>query len=328
LTAVAAPNAAAARVNDSINRKPVMPPQSDPVPGAPYIKPWLPPATAALPPAPKSPAALATAPQIEVIIRQGNLGVFFVGDGVPGTLTRTQLMSFYGGANNLFQVAKLRGAKVPGKDSEEIDVVANLAQVQYEALFCGETFFQAALAGGQQKSLIVRLLSMAEKANTGSRPPGDYTAAPGLKDLVTKEGTPMNPLPGRCINLFGEGESPGFEDYSSDIDFCSHTFSLGSGPPGAQFGHRPWTHDPRLPPGPGIPDKSVNNICCRSSPIYPVTIKEILRVGVKGCRVTYAEASGNGKYSNKLKQGLAGAANVIAEGEAMRGGRAIVLELL
>jgi hypothetical protein len=251
-------------------------------------------------------------------------GAFFVVAGDGGTLTRLQLISFYGSAKNPFQVAKLRGANVQAKDGEVIDVVTNLAPAYYEALNCGETFFQAAAPGGERKSLIVRLLSMVDKAIPMKLPGGDYSAADGFKDLVTKAGTPMNPLPGRRINLFGEGESPDFEDYSSDIDFCSHTFSMGNGPDGVALGHRPWTGDPRQPPG--IPGKSVNNICCRGSPIYPVTINEILRIGASKCRVTYAEASGAGLMCDKLRKGLPGS-TVIAEGEVMRGGRAIVLEL-
>jgi hypothetical protein len=228
-------------------------------------------------------------------------------------------------------VAKLRGANPQAKDLEKITVVTDLAPVFYEALCCGETFFQAVSADGLKKSLIVRLLSMADQAVRGTQHPDDYSAAAGFKDpvtgkdLVTKAGTPMNPLEGRRINLFGEGEAPDFEDYSSDIDFCSHPFSFGNGSGGVKTGHRPWTNDPRKP-SPGIPDKSVRNICCRCSPIYPVTTGEILRIGAGGCRVTYAEADGKGPMCRKLRDGLP-SAKVIAEGEVLKGGRAIVLEL-
>jgi hypothetical protein len=301
-----------------------MPPQSDLVPSFPTVYPWLPQARGALPTNPGSAAALAIAPQIEVIIRQGTTGELHVLDAHLGMLTRSQRISHYGGANNYFQVAHLRDA-VQNKDIEKIFVLTNLAtKIYYEALFCGETFFQAAKADGERKSLIVRLLSLVDQPTKLGLPRGDYSPAVGFKDLVTKAGTPINPLPGRRINLFGEGETPGFEDYSTDIDFCSHTFSNGNAPAGAKFGHRPWTADPRQPPG--IPDKSVTNICCRGSPIYPVTIKEILRIGAGKCRVTYAEASGEGKNCNKLKQGLTGA-TVIAEGDVLEGGRGIVLEL-
>jgi len=302
-----------------------MPTPSDPTPGAPYVKPWIPDTKGALPPAPRSPAALSTAPQIEVIIQQGATGAFFVIGGDGGTLTRTQLISFYGGGNNPLQVAKLRGTRAQAKDMEEVNVVTNLAPVYYDALACGETFFQATSPDGGKKSLLVRLLSLANQAIRGSLPPGDYSPAKDLKGLVTKDGTPLDPLPGRKINIFGEGESPDFEDYSSDIDFCSHTFCFSNGPPGVQYGHRPWTADPRRP-SPGIPDKSVTNICCRSSPIHPVTTNEILRIGASKCRVTYAEGNPKAEYCKKLRAGLPGA-KLIAEGEVIKGGWAVVLEL-
>ncbi|MBV9275656.1 MAG: peptidoglycan-binding protein [Verrucomicrobia bacterium] len=266
--------------------------------------------------------------QEEVIIAQGNIGTIRVVDGSGGTLVRSQVMHFYGGSNNFFQVAQLRGAKTPGKNFEEIDIPNDDVNVTYDALNCGETFFQARVSPPQppQKlSNIMRLLSLVDRSVTLPLPPGDYSPEPRLKSgLVSKAGTPLNPKPGRKINIFGEGESAGFEDYSSDIDFCSHTFSNGNGPPGATTGHRPWTADPRKPPG--IDDHSVDNICCRGSPISPVTIDEILRIGGGKCRVTYAEAEGR-KNCDRLRAGLKGA-TVIDEGNFGTTGRAIVLELV
>ena len=265
--------------------------------------------------------------QEEVIITQGNIGTIRVLGGSGGTLVRSQVMHFYGQANNFFQVAQLRGAKTSGKNFEEIDILNDDVTVTYDALFCGETFFQARVSPPQppQKlSNIMRLLSLVDKTTTLALPPDDYSPNPNLKSgLVSKAGTPLNPKPGRKINLFGEGESAGFEDYSSDIDFCSHTFSNGNGPPGASTGHRPWTADPRTPPR--IDDKSVNNISCRSSPIAKVTINEILRIGAGKCRVTYAQAEGR-EHCDRLRAGLTGA-KVIDEGNHRAAGRAIVFEL-
>jgi peptidoglycan hydrolase-like protein with peptidoglycan-binding domain len=267
--------------------------------------------------------------QEEVIITQGSIGTIRVLDGSGGTLVRSQTMHFYGRAKNGFQVAKLRGAKTPGREFEEIDIVRDDVTATYDALNCGETFFQARVSPPQppQKlSNIMRLLSLVDKSVTLPLPPGDYSPEPRLKSgLVSKAGTPLNPKPGRKINVFGEGESAGFEDYSSDIDFCSHTFSNGNAPPGATTGHRPWTADPRKPPG--IGDKSVDNMCCRGSPIAQVTIDEILRIGAAKCRVTYAEAKGR-QNCDRLRAGLAGA-KVIDEGNwgTDGEGRAIVFEL-
>jgi hypothetical protein len=93
-------------------------------------------------------------------------------------------------------------------------------------------------------------------------------------------GTPLNPLQGRKINIFGRGESNGFENYSSSIPFCNDSGK----------NTKPWTNDPRKP-SVGLENNSVKNICIRSSPIKQVTIDEIKRIAAQGCRVTYAEPS-------------------------------------
>ncbi len=267
--------------------------------------------------------------QEEVIIARGSIGTIRVLGGAGGSLIRSQLIHFYGNSNNPFQVAKLRGAKAPNQDFEEIDILNDDTTATYDAANCGETFFRARVfppQPPQKLSNIMRLLSLVDTSTPLAPPPGDYSPEPNFRSgLLSKQGTPLNPKPGRKINIFGEGESSGFEDYSSDIDFCSHNFSNGNGPPGAVAGHRPWTADPRKPPG--IADKSINNICIRGSPIFPVTIKEILRIGASGCRVTYAEARGR-KNSDRLRAGLTGA-KLIDEGDwgSAPVGHAIVFEL-
>jgi hypothetical protein len=265
--------------------------------------------------------------QEEVIIARGSIGTVHVLGGKGGNLVRSQNIHFYGNSKNFFQVAALRGAKTPDKDFEEIDILDDDVTASYDAQNCGETFFQARVSPPQppQKlSHVMRLLSLVDKTTTLKLPPGDYSPEPRFKSgLVSKEGTPLNPKPGSKINIFGEGESSGFEDYSSDIDFCSHTFSNGNAPKGATFGHRPWTADPRKPPG--LADKSVNNISCRGSPISPVTISEILRIGASGCRVTYAQADGRANI-DRLRSGLTGA-RVIDEGDWGTSGHGIVFEL-
>ncbi|WP_020470879.1 hypothetical protein [Zavarzinella formosa] len=266
-------------------------------------------------------------PTQEVIIAQGGIGTIRIVGGKGGNVVRSQLIHFYGQSKNSFQVAKMRGAKTPDKNFEEMDIQGDDITVTFDALFCGETFFQARVSPPQppQKlSGVMRLLSLVDKVTVLSLPPGDYSPDPRFKTgLVSKEGTPLNPKPGRKINLFGEGESAGFEDYSSDIDFCSHTFSNGNAPAGVTIGNRPWTNDPRKPPG--IPDKSVNNISCRGSPIFPVTINEILRIGASGCRVTYGEAIGR-TQCDKLRAGLT-TARLIDEGVWGKSGFAVVFEL-
>jgi hypothetical protein len=265
--------------------------------------------------------------QVEVIILRGTIGTIRILGGSGGSVVRSQLIHFYGASKNPEQVAELRGAKQKNKDFEEVDILTDDVTVTFDAVNCGETFFQARISPPQppQKlSNILRVLSLVDRSVTLPVPSGDYSPDPNFPSgLVSKEGTPLNPRPGRKINIFGEGESAGFEDYSSDIDFCTHTFSLGQGPPGATRGHRPWTTDPRRPPG--LPDKSVDNICSRGSPIHPVTIKEILRIGASGCPVTCSDAGGR-VQCDRMKAGLP-RAKVIEEGNRTDGGRSIVLEL-
>ncbi len=263
--------------------------------------------------------------QIEVIIPRTGFGTFQVVLGNGSTVSRVQRTSFFWGrGKNDFQVAALRGAKQKQRDREDLDILQDLTTVTYEALACGETFFSAWMDSPKKTSKILRVLSLVEKATPMTLPPGDYSPDPVFTSgLMSKAGTPLNPRPGRKINIFGEGESAGFEEYSTDIDYCSHGFSNGNGPAGVSFGNRPWTNDPRKPPG--IADHSVDNLCCRGSPIKPVTIQEILRIGKSGCRVTYYE--GGGQVScNALKAGLKGA-TVVEEHDTAKGGRGIILEM-
>jgi hypothetical protein len=266
-------------------------------------------------PVPPAPNPLPNFTQDEVIIARGSNGTIRVVGGKDGTLSRSQgKISFHGRGNNLFQVAKLQGAKTSDRDFDQADVLSDDSTHTYEALNCGECFFQARVSPPQPPakiSNITRVLSLVDKSVTLALPPGDYSPQPNFKTgFLSKEGTPLNPKLGRKINVFGEGESAGFEDYSTDIDFCSHSFSNGNGPQGATAGHRPWTADPRTPPG--IASKSIPNICCRGSFIAPVTIAEILRIGASKARVTYAEAKGRANCE-KLRRGLSGA-TLIEEG--------------
>jgi peptidoglycan hydrolase-like protein with peptidoglycan-binding domain len=215
------------------------------------------------------------------------------------TIVRTQ-------QRNNFQVASILNGKVLDKDRDEIEVDGNGGIFSYQTLACGETFFRG--AGGP--SNVVQLLVLVDKPSARNPTNEDRSPDPNFKSgFVSKTGTPLDPLPGRRINLFGEGETPDFEDYSSDIDYCSHAFSQGAT---KGTGHRPWTADPRKPPG--IDANSVPNIFCRGSPTSQVTIDEILRIGASKGRVTYTEARGHFMV-DRLKAGLKQkGARVIEEG--------------
>jgi hypothetical protein len=90
--------------------------------------------------------------------------------------------------------------------------------------------------------------------------------------------------------------------------------------------HRPFTDDPRKPPG--IPSGTVANICSRGSPMKPWSIDEIARIGRTGTRVTYAEPQGRANI-DLLRDAFikTGRATLEVEGSYQPGGTAIVFVL-
>jgi hypothetical protein len=90
-----------------------------------------------------------------------------------------------------------------------------------------------------------------------------------------RSGRPVKPKGGgRKINLWGERETPGFEDYAADLQ---HSF-------GNIGGLRPLTNDSNKPPG--VESHTASDICTRGSPILQVSIDEIRRMAKPGCRLT------------------------------------------
>jgi peptidoglycan hydrolase-like protein with peptidoglycan-binding domain len=282
------------------------------------------------------PAAKATNPgdHIEIIVRApGGRGTIQVEKGVGGTLFRSQRMSHYGEAANPFQVAKLINAKTLDQKEEEADVTQLDQQFVYEAVQCGETFFQVLVeTPGRPRRLsrIGRVLCLVEKASTRKAEAKETTtpASGALGALVSQSGLPLNPKDGRRINLFGEGETTilgaQWEEYASDIDFTSHGFNLGQMPSGT-LGQRPWTNDPRS--SVRIPSASVMNIFARSTPMKPVSIAEVLRIGRAGCRVTYSEFQGRRKIDQLTADLLGAGARKITEGKFSSDGLAAIFEL-
>jgi peptidoglycan hydrolase-like protein with peptidoglycan-binding domain len=232
------------------------------------------------------PASRAPAPVVaQVVIEPNGTGTIQMIGGRGGKLLRFQDPRFPRA------VAKLRNARVPDAGAEDVDVVADPEFFTYEGQeICGETFFQwFGPEPTNKRSGVISVLSLVRRSTYTPEPvhPVDTTFKSGL---VSTEGTPLNPRPGRKINIFGRGESNGFEDYSSDIKFC-----FDSGP-----NFKRWTDDPRKPDV-GLEAKSVANICIRSSPIEQVTIDEIKRIGASGCRVTFASARDFSKFVDKLR---------------------------
>jgi peptidoglycan hydrolase-like protein with peptidoglycan-binding domain len=159
---------------------------------------------------------------------------------------------------------------------ENADIVGDPETFNYQTFGeCGFVKIQA-VGAGSKKSGIADILILVSQSSYTDEPvhPVDSAFKSGL---VSVRGTPLKPLAGRGINIFGRGETNGFENYSTDVKHCNdenaHT--------------KPWTADPRRP-GPGIANKSVKNISIRDSPIRPVTIEEIKRIAAPGCRVTFS----------------------------------------
>jgi peptidoglycan hydrolase-like protein with peptidoglycan-binding domain len=101
-------------------------------------------------------------------------------------------------------------------------------------------------------------------------PTQPFVTAPGPDGRPLHHATPINPQGfGRKINIGGEGEAVGFEDMiTKTVD-------------GKIFGPlRPFTEN--------IPDRCASDICSRSAPLNGEIRKEISRIALPGCRLTYA----------------------------------------
>jgi hypothetical protein len=104
-------------------------------------------------------------------------------------------------------------------------------------------------------------------------------APPPTGSFVSLNGTPVNPKgTGRMINIFGEStdKTPGFDNFTTDPKFTTGNDGVD----------RPFTNDPKKPPG--IVDHKASDICLRDSPINQVTLDEMARIAMPGCRLTIA----------------------------------------
>jgi len=104
---------------------------------------------------------------------------------------------------------------------------------------------------------------------------------------VSAKGTPINPQGdggpnNRRINMWGEQETPGFEDYAADSQHAPYTKNC-------KDYVRPVSSAQPQPPG--IPSNTASDICIRSSPVFPTTAAELQRIAKPGCRITLAEAA-------------------------------------
>jgi peptidoglycan hydrolase-like protein with peptidoglycan-binding domain len=273
---------------------------------------------------PSRPVGRAAAPIVaQVAISPGETGTIQVIGGKGGNLLRWQ-------ESDVKPVAKLRNAKQPGAGSEYAEVVADPEIFTYEGTRdIGETFFQWYGPDPPGKRSGVLSVLVLPRRSEYPQDPVPWSDSRFKSGLLSVEGTPLNPLPGgKNINIFGRGESNGFADFSTSIKFCvdSPKTAGGTSKPG-EFFLKPWTDDPRKPDV-GIGPNSAKNICCRNSPIFPVTTDEIDRIAKPGCRVTFA---GDLKFVELLRMTYiaSGRARLIEEGPCGGGfgGVAIIFEL-
>jgi hypothetical protein len=105
---------------------------------------------------------------------------------------------------------------------------------------------------------------------------------PGVPGGVS-EGRPMKPKlgGGRNINIGGEHETPGFEDYTADLDFSA----CPDFPDRNKRTFRPWTKDSDL--NVAVKNGEALNICIRNTPATDIIIGEVRRIAAAGCRFTY-----------------------------------------
>jgi hypothetical protein len=149
------------------------------------------------------------------------------------------------------------------------------------------------------------------RTRTGSK---FISSADSEPNLTSKnDGRPVNPKgTQRKINIFGSGETPGFEDYTTDLDYSSFTpGGLETKGSTANLVFRPWTEDPDS--ATGVQNGTASDICIRNSPIFPLTTNAIRRMAGPGCRLTFTSTNEGGRqFIPVLKSAFAGA-NILEE---------------
>ncbi len=179
--------------------------------------------------------------------------VFLVIDGVFGSET----------ADAVFDFKDERGILGPGQAQPDRIVGKRTLQALDDEM---AIFEQEAIATDEVISTTVL-----GSAHDHSTCPVSLFPAPGSGGRVSHFGLPVNPLPGRRINIGGEGETA----YLQFEDFVTEPVV---GPP------RPFTTS--------LADHSVQNISLRDSPITmnlskPAGRDEIRRIAAPGCRLTF-----------------------------------------
>jgi peptidoglycan hydrolase-like protein with peptidoglycan-binding domain len=219
----------------------------------------------------------------------------------------------------------------PHQDGGTVRITKDSFTVHVDAFHPDNAFIDAATAtSANTLALEVRAPKLISPPGfvppTKTRPGSRFISAndsepgpPGFrKDFGAR---PVNPKgTGRKINIFGSQETPGFEDYTTVLQFSGFVpgkFRLVSD---ASTLFRPWTQDAN--PAVGVQDGTASDICIRDSPIFKETLEIIGRMASSGCRLTAAfSREGAAQFVPILKKLFPGA-NILEEFED-----AIVMEL-
>lgn len=188
-------------------------------------------------------------------------------------------------------------ANRPFESGGTFRVTSDNFPVQVDALMPGTAFIDASTATSANRVTVevrapkitgLPVFSPPTKTQPGSSLISSADSEPNLSGR--NEGRPVGPKgTGRKINIFGSGETPGFEDYTSDLGFSVFTIVKDGRPEdgtNTNMAIRPWTED--NDPTIGIKNGEASDICIRDSPIFPVTIAVILRIAAPGCRITFS----------------------------------------
>ncbi|PNG25235.1 hypothetical protein [Methylocella silvestris] len=152
---------------------------------------------------------------------------------------------------------------------------------------------------------------------TGPSGPAPITVNPrGKNGLISGNGDPG--VPGgvsggrpmkivgsrRKINLGGEHETPGFEDYTASLGFSA----CPDFPDRNHRAFRPWTED--RDPSVFVSDGEASDICIRNTPVTDEILAVIKRIKASPCRLTF---SGRPDAFTTLKGAFSGEASIADE---------------
>ncbi len=184
-------------------------------------------------------------------------------------------------------------SRIPLSDGGTVRVTDDLFTIHIDAFHPGDAFVDASTARSATVLTIevrapipapVPGFAPPKKTRPGSKFISADDSEPGPKGARTDNGgRPVNPKgTGRKINLFGSQETPGFDDYTSQLQFTT----FGSD---ANIGFRAFTED--TDPAVRIQDRTASDICMRDSPLSANAIALIRRIASPGCRLTFGSSS-------------------------------------